>query len=176
MGQGKEIVQSVFESMIAAGLSVELETVQTLAAGDLGSHIGTYVLTAEGAEVDRGKFMEAWRRSGGEWMMTADMFSSDLPAPGPPGQTLVVTHEVEDAEQWLAAWSGEDSRHAMFIANGASSVRTFQSPDAPNTTGLVITVTDMEALAAMLGSPEGAAAKAEDGVKDATMQMLAEIE
>jgi len=177
MGQGSESVQGVFEEMIAADLSVELDTVETLAAGDLGHHIGTYVLTAEGTEVDRGKFMESWRKVDGAWKMTADMFSSDLPVPGPPeGQTIVVTHEVEDAEHWLAAWRGEDSRHALFAAHGAPSVRTFQSPDAPNTTGLVITVTDMEALSALLNSPEGIAAKEEDGVKDKTMRMLAEVE
>jgi ketosteroid isomerase-like protein len=177
MGMGKDAVEGVFEEMAAAGLMVETHVIETLAAGDLAYNIGTYALTADGAEVDRGKYMEIWRRTDGEWKMSADMFNSDLPAAGAAeGQTLVVTHEVEDAERWLAAWRGEDGRRALFVANGAPTVRTFQSPEDPNVTGLVITVTDMDALAALLNSPEGAAAKKEDGVKDETMRMLGEVE
>jgi len=85
---------------------------------------------------------------------------------------LVITHEVENAEHWLAAWQGEDSRHKLFMANGAAHVHTLQGPDNPNMTGLIIAVTDMDALKAMLESAEGQAAAAEDGVKAETMKML----
>ena len=85
---------------------------------------------------------------------------------------LVITHEVEDAERWLAAWQGEDSRHKLFMANGAAHVHTLQDPDNPNMTGLIIAVADMDALTAMLESEEGQAAAAEDGVKPETMKML----
>lgn len=85
---------------------------------------------------------------------------------------LVITHEVEDAGHWLAAWQGEDSRHELFKANGAAHVHTLQDPDNPNITGLIIAVTDMDALMAMLESEEGQAAAAEDGVMPETMKML----
>ena len=85
---------------------------------------------------------------------------------------LVITHEVEDAERWLAAWQGEDSRHKLFMANGAAHVHTLQDPDNPNMTGLIIAVADMDALTAMLESEEGQAAAAADGVKPETMKML----
>jgi len=85
---------------------------------------------------------------------------------------LVITHEVKDAEQWLAAWRGEDSRHKLFKANGAAHVHTLQDPDNPNMTGLVIAVTDMDALMAMLESEDGQAAAEEDGVIPETMNML----
>jgi len=85
---------------------------------------------------------------------------------------LVITHEVEDADRWLAAWQGEDSRHKLFMANGAAHVHTLQDPDNPNITGLIIAVADMDALTAMLESEEGQAAAAEDGVKPETMKML----
>ena len=85
---------------------------------------------------------------------------------------LVITHEVADAEHWLAAWQGEDSRHQMFKANGAAHVHTLQDPDNPNMTGLIIAVADMDALTAMLESEEGQAAAAADGVKPETMKML----
>lgn len=85
---------------------------------------------------------------------------------------LVITHEVKDAEHWLAAWQGEDSRHKLFMANGAAHVHTLQDPDNPNITGLIIAVSDMDALTAMLESEEGQAAAAEDGVMPETMKML----
>jgi hypothetical protein len=53
-------------------------------------------------------------------------------------------------------------------------VHTFRSADNPNLTGLVVAVTDMDALDAMLTSEEGMAAAAEDGVKRDTMKVLGE--
>ncbi len=176
MMQGHEAVSAVFGGMIAAGLSGAFERVETVSVGDVGYNVGKYTLTAaDGAEADRGKFMEVWRKVGGEWKMTYDMFSSDLPA-GPAGQLAVFTHEVEDAAIWLAAWQGEDSRHAMFAANGVPSVRVLQSRDNPNLTGLLLDITDAQALHDLLNSPEGAAAKAEDGVKDETFMALMEVQ
>jgi len=85
---------------------------------------------------------------------------------------LIITHEVKDAEHWLAAWRGENSRQEMFKANGAAHVHTVQDPDNPNMTGLIIAVTDMDALTTMLESEEGQAAAATDGVIPETMTML----
>jgi hypothetical protein len=85
---------------------------------------------------------------------------------------LMITHEVKDAEHWLAAWRGENSRQEMFKANGAAHVHTFQNPDSPNMTGLVVAVTDMDALTAFLESEEGQAAAAADGVIAETLTML----
>jgi hypothetical protein len=54
-------------------------------------------------------------------------------------------------------------------------VRTFQDPDNPNVTVLVIDVVDMAAFQAFMESPETASAKMEDGVKDATLRVPAEV-
>ena len=87
---------------------------------------------------------------------------------------VMIVHEVEDAERWLAAWRGEDSRHDLFRANGAARVHTFQGEENPNLTGLVIAVKDMQALHDMLSSDEGRAAAAEDGVIADSMTVLME--
>ena len=70
---------------------------------------------------------------------------------------LIITHEVEDADTWLAAWRGEDSRHKLFKAHGAKHVHVFQHADNPNLTGLVVAVGDMDKLITMLESEEGQA-------------------
>jgi ketosteroid isomerase-like protein len=177
IAQGHDAVRKIFGGMIDAGLGGTLGTIEATAAGDIGYRVGTYVLeTADGTVADKGKYIETWRLVDGSWKISNDVYNSDLPAMAPTGTTLVITHEVEDSDRWLAAWQGENSRRELFAEHGAPSVRVFQSPENPNLTGLLIEVEDMEALQALLSSDAGKDAKAEDGVKDATMRVLAEVE
>ncbi|MGB3563534.1 MAG: DUF4440 domain-containing protein [Thermoanaerobaculia bacterium] len=177
MAQGRDAVRETFGGMIDAGLTASLATTEAVVAGDIGYRIGTYSLTApDGSTVDRGKFIDTWRQVGGEWVINTDIWNSDLPAGGPTGTTLAITHEVADPERWLAAWQGPESRHALFAEHGAPHVRVFQSPDNPNLTGLLVDVADMEAFQAMLASPEGEAAAVEDTVDFATLRVLSAVE
>jgi len=172
MTQGREAVRQEFGAMVAAGLKGELATLEAVVAGDIGYKVGTYtVMGPDGSVIDRGKFIEVWQQVGGDWQIINDIWNSDMPVPN-----LLVTHNVEDAERWLAAWRGPNSRHGLFAQNGAPSVRVFQSAQDPNLTGLLIGVTDMDAFQAMLESPEGAAAKAADGVVDASMRVFTEVQ
>lgn len=173
---GHDAVRSMFGGMIDAGLSGTLTTVEAEVSGDMGYRVGIYELRSGDDAVDTGKFMETWRRDNdGQWRIANDIWNSDAPMPvDMPMTHLMIMHEVDDAEKWLAAWRGEDSRHKLFAENGAAHVHTFRSADNPNLTGLVIAATDMDALDAMLTSEEGMAAAAEDGVKRDTMKVLAE--
>lgn len=178
MGKGAEAVRASFSEMIDAGLRGELATIDAMAVGDLGHRIGTYKLnTGDGTPVDEGKYIEVWRKVGGEWRIAADIWNSNLPATAEPsGTTLVISHDVKDPEVWLAAWRGEDSRHALFAQHGAPSIRTIQSTEDPKHTGVVIEVTDMEAFEAFMSTPEVEAAKAEDGVLNSTMRVYQIVE
>lgn len=179
---GHDAVRAIFGGMIEAGLKGELNSLETRVAGDIGYNVGAYKLFAGDEVVDTGKYMETWARGDdGLWRYTNDIWNSDLPAPAPEGDGMdlthvMVLHEVEDGARWLDAWRGEDGRRTLFKANGAHHVHTFQSPDNPNLTGVVMAVHDMEALQAMLSSEEGAAAAAEDGVDLDNMTMLMEAE
>lgn len=175
MVKGQEGAKAAFGGMIDAGLTTGLDTMAAVAAGNVGYHTGTYWLqTPDGTIIDRGKYSEAWRKIDGEWKIVNDIWNSDWPA-GAGATTIAIAHEVKDADHWLAAWQGEPSRRELFFQHGVSNVRIFQSPDKPNMVGLLVDVTDMAAFEAMLLSPEGAAAKAEDGVIDAGMMMFAEV-
>jgi ketosteroid isomerase-like protein len=175
LGQGHGFVREVFGEMIAAGLKGELDTIEAVAAGDIGYRVGSYaLLSGDGALVDRGKFIEVWRKSYEGWRIANDIWNSDMPATG-SDTILAVTHEVEDSARWLAAWQGEDSRHEMFAEHGAPRVRALQSSDNPKLTGLVIEVADIEAFQAFMSSDAAAASKAEDGVKDAKMHVFTEV-
>ncbi len=175
MGQGLEAVRASFGEMIGAGLKGELETVEAIASGDVGYHVGTYVLkTADGMEVDRGKFIEVWRQVAGDWKIANDIWNSDMPAAG-SGTMVIGTHQVADAAKWLAAWQGPGSRHELFAQHGAPNVRVFQSRENPRLTGLLIELTDVQAFEAMLQSPEGQAAANQDGVNMNTLRIFTEV-
>ena len=175
LAEGQAAARASFGEMIDAGLTGELNTMVAIAAGGVGYHAGTYTLQApDGTVVDRGKFMEGWKKVGGEWKIANDIWNSDL-APFAGATTITITHDVKDADHWLAAWQGENSRHNDFAQHGVANVRIFQNPEMQNQVGLVIDVADMEAFHAFLNSEEGTKAKAEDGVKDKGMRMYMEV-
>ena len=177
LATGHGAVRTIFGGMIDAGLGGNTETIEIRAAADIGYHIGRYTLVApDGTTADQGKFIETWRKVDGEWKISNDQFSSDLPATGAAETTILVTHEVEEAGRWLAAWQGQGIRHGHFAQHGAPHVRVFQNTEQANLTGLLIDVEDMEAFQTYLDSEDGAKAKAEDGVKDATMSVWAQVE
>ena len=179
---GTAAVRAAFSSMIDAGLSGSLTSIEAAVSGDIGYNVGNYALTADGEVVDTGKYLETWQRGAdGQWRISNDIWNSDMPAAPAampmgdgPKTHLMITHEVDDVERWLAAWRGEDSRHKLFKENGAAHVHTFTSADNPNLAGLVIAVKDLDALNAMLGSEAGMAAAAEDGVRADTLTVLTE--
>jgi ketosteroid isomerase-like protein len=152
--------------------------VEANVVGDVGYIVGTFELQADGKAAGSGKYIETWQRGAdGQWLITNDVFNNDpSPAPKMEKTHVMITHSVDDADHWSAAWSGEDSRKQLFKENGAAHVHAFSSADNPNLTGLVIAVNDMDALGAMLASEEGQAAAAEDGVRMDTMIMMTEVE
>jgi ketosteroid isomerase-like protein len=51
--------------------------------GDMGYLTGTYEMTLKDGTKDKGKYCEVWKKQpDGKWKVSADMFSSDLPASG----------------------------------------------------------------------------------------------
>ncbi|MDX1498739.1 MAG: DUF4440 domain-containing protein [Woeseiaceae bacterium] len=167
MQTGRAAVREIFGGMIDAGLTGDLTSVDIVVSGDMGHHIGTFVVSAGDEVVDEGKFIELWTRGAdGQWRISADIWNSDGIADENGGHHshMVIVHEVADADHWLAAWRGEDSRHALFEANGAAHVHTFRSRSNPNLTGLVVAAEDVAAVEALIASEAGAAAAAADGV------------
>lgn len=175
LAKGQGAARGAFGEMIAAGQTGELDTITAKAAGGVGYHSGTYwIKDANGTIIDRGKYMEGWQKIGGEWRIVHDIWNSDL-APFAGTTTVAITHNVKDADHWLAAWQGEESRHDDFARHGVANVRVFQNPEAPKKIGLLVDVADMAAFEAFLNSDEGAAAKAEDGVIDKGMGFYMEV-
>jgi uncharacterized protein (TIGR02246 family) len=175
LGQGRAAIAAEFAAMIAAGLTIDLVNVDAVVAGDVGYKVGTYTLLAPaGVMVDRGKYIDVWRKVDGQWKITNDIWNSSLPVSA--GETLVVTHEVDDFDRWLAAWQGDDGRPSDFAVHGISGARTFQSQGDPNLIALVLDVADMDAWSSFMQSEAAQTAMSEDGVKKNTLRTFAEVE
>ena len=173
--EGRDAAAASFTEMIASGAKLELQSVQAVAGGDLGYHVGRYVMrTPDGAVAERGKYIETWRKTAAGWKIANDIWNTDAPVP-PPGATVIFTHDVKDGAHWLAAWQGENSRAKQFAEHGVAGARTFQDRENPNRTALLVQVTEPEALQTFLTSPEGDKAKAEDGLIDRTLRVYAEV-
>jgi hypothetical protein len=81
--------------------------------------------------------------------------------------TLMITHDVDDVEHWLAS----PKRDEIFGPLGISA-RPCVDSDRSNHVGLVVDVPDIDMLQQVLASAEAAAAMKYDGVQPETVHIL----
>ncbi len=82
---GPKAVERLLRQFAESGYEdLRLETVRVEASGDMAAEIGRYTVAIRQADgtilADRGKYVKAWRRLGA-WLIVADCWSSNLPAP-----------------------------------------------------------------------------------------------
>jgi hypothetical protein len=89
--------------------------------------------------------------------------------------TMIIFHEVEDGERWANAWKKgtPGNRHETFADIGTA--RTFRDPENPNSTGVIIEISDMSKFQALMDSDVAGKLMEEDGLKPDTMRMLLEF-
>ncbi len=83
--------------------------------------------------------------------------------------TLLVFHEVDDVDHWLASPKREE-----FFAPRGITVRTFRDPEGSNRVGLMAEVPDMTTWEDALQTDEAAEAMQHDGVRPETIVTLVE--
>lgn len=84
-------------------------------------------------------------------------------------ETLLVFHEVDDVDHWLAS----PKREELFGPLGRT-VRTFRDPAGSNRVGLIFEVPDFAAWEAAMKTDEAAEAMKFDGVRPETIVALVE--
>ena len=84
--------------------------------------------------------------------------------------TVMAYHDVNDKDHWLSS----PRREEFFGPLGVSNIRTFVDPQNPTRVGLVMDVSDMDAVMAAMETPAAADAMAHDGVRPETLVILVE--
>jgi len=84
-------------------------------------------------------------------------------------ETLLVFHEVDDVDHWLAS-----PKRQEFFGPLGMSVRTFRDPSGSNRVGLLVEVPDISAWEEALQTPAAAEAMKFDGVRPETIVGLVE--
>ena len=84
-------------------------------------------------------------------------------------ETLVVFHEVDDVDHWLASPKREE-----FFGPRGMTVRTFRDPEGSNRVGLIVEVPSMAAWQEAMESDAAAEAEKYDGVRPETIVTLVE--
>ncbi len=89
----KESIRAVWSKLAApdASISWEASKVEVSKSGDLAYSTGSYTFAMQDPQgkaiLDKGKFMEVWKKQAdGRWKTIADTYNSDLPVelPAPP--------------------------------------------------------------------------------------------
>ena len=84
--------------------------------------------------------------------------------------TVMAYHDVKDKDHWLAS----PKREEFFGPLGVTNVRTFVDPENPSRVGLVMDVSDMDAVMAAMETDAAADAMTHDGVLPETLVILVE--
>jgi hypothetical protein len=81
--------------------------------------------------------------------------------------TMMITHDVDDVERWLAS-----SKREELLGPRGISARPFLDADRSHHVGLVVEAPSIETLQHVLASPEAAAAMKHDGVQAGTLHVM----
>ena len=84
--------------------------------------------------------------------------------------TVMAYHDVKDKDHWLAS----PKREEFFGPLGVTNIRTFVDPENPTRVGLLMDVSDMDAVMAAMETGDAAEAMAFDGVVPETLVILVE--
>ena len=80
--EGREAIKAYWtEGMAQASSELVLETVSAEGYGDMAIEEGRYKIKVGSQEVDKGKFIVAWKKEDGQWKLHQDIWNSDLPLP-----------------------------------------------------------------------------------------------
>jgi uncharacterized protein (TIGR02246 family) len=87
--EGRDGIHKTVDDMIKSGVKVRIGSAQNVSSGELAYVYGPYsVLDHEGGrEVEKGTYVEVWRRRAGTWQIDLDINSTG-PAAVPPDQSV----------------------------------------------------------------------------------------
>ena len=81
--QGRESIEAYWAPFVE-GVKGELKIQEAHSQGDIGYLLGTFKIIDEGGKlIDRGKYLEIWKQSNGQWQLYRDIWNTSLPQAEP---------------------------------------------------------------------------------------------
>jgi uncharacterized protein (TIGR02246 family) len=80
---GRESIRAAVDKLLRAGVKLRIETARAEAAGDLAYFYGPYSVSAARGVVERGTYLEVWRRTGTRWRIELDVNATGEPITTP---------------------------------------------------------------------------------------------
>jgi uncharacterized protein (TIGR02246 family) len=82
---GKEQITAFYKGGLAMGIgNIKLTTDEVMGGPEVVVETGKYeLLSKDGATMDKGKFVVAWKQEDGKWKMHRDIWTTDTPMPAP---------------------------------------------------------------------------------------------
>ncbi len=81
---GRDAIRAAVDKMIQSGVKVRIDTDRRTAAGDLAYFYGPYTVSSRGTVVERGTYLEIWRRYGTQWLIDLDVNATGAPVTASP--------------------------------------------------------------------------------------------
>ena len=80
---GRDAIRATNKELLTAeGIGMELEDLEVKIEGDLGYKAGRYrMYSKDGGLLDRGKYIEIWKKTDGTWLIHRDMWNSSVAEP-----------------------------------------------------------------------------------------------
>jgi len=82
--KGREAIQGFWQAVQEMGIKkAKLETLEVEDCSDTVIEVGQFTLySADGQQLEQGKYIVIWKQDAGEWKLHRDIFNSSIPAPG----------------------------------------------------------------------------------------------
>jgi uncharacterized protein (TIGR02246 family) len=162
----KDAVAKDIAAMQAAGLSNKPgEAPEFGVAADMAWEWSAFsIVDKAGATVDTGKYVTAYGKKDGKWMIVRDIWNTD--STPPQTRSVIVTARVNDAATWE---EGFRSHADLFKSQTAQSPVRYTVSKA-NEIAVMFNVTDLAKLQEVMASQATADAMKMDGVKRETVR------
>jgi quinohemoprotein ethanol dehydrogenase len=77
--RGHAAIRAAVDKMVQSGVKVRIDTARAERAGDLAYFYGPYSVSAKQRVVERGTYLEIWRRHGEQWLLELDVNATGAP-------------------------------------------------------------------------------------------------
>lgn len=79
---GREAIEEFLKNQMTPVISFDTETDMSMVRGDLGVEQGHYRVrdVRRGSDIEEGKYVHVWRRTGGDWKLYRVIYNTDVAA------------------------------------------------------------------------------------------------